>query len=102
MSNNTQSTTNTGTSTVVFRVTDTRGFTRDKVQYFGVIAYSQPTVVFNSVYRCDSAGNPSESGAYAKIDFTTKFSTVNNLNTPVVRLKYKKSTDYIYKIKKKY
>ena len=84
---------NTGTSTVVFRVTDTRGFTRDKVQYFGVIAYSQPTVVFNSVYRCDSAGNPSESGAYAKIDFTTKFSTVNNLNTPVVRLRYKKSTD---------
>ena len=87
---------NTGSVTVVTRVTDTRGFTREKYNTFEVTTYSQPTIVFNNIYRCDSLGNPSATGSYAKIEYTPKFSSVNNLNAPMVRIKYKKSAENQY------
>lgn len=84
---------NVGSVTIVTRITDTRGYVREKYEAFVVTAYSQPTIIFNNIYRCDSSGNPSATGVYAKIEYTPKISSVNSLNSPIVKVKYKKGAE---------
>ena len=69
------------------------GYVREKYEDFVVTAYSQPTIIFNNIYRCDSSGNPSATGVYAKIEYTPKISSVNSLNSPIVKVKYKKGAE---------
>lgn len=78
----------TGAQTYTVSVKDARGRTASKTVSITVYPYSAPTIGPVSVQRCDSSGNLTESGTYAKYTVNSSYSTVNAKNTRTVTVAY--------------
>ena len=65
-----------GNVSVVGRITDSRGFTREYTNVITVIPYSPPKIQDVVAERCDKDGNVNESGTYLKITATRSYSKV--------------------------
>ena len=66
----------TGNTTFTVTATDLRGlYTQKTVSITGVVAYTEPSVVVNLAYRCDSSGSAESGGAYWRIKVTASYTT---------------------------
>ena len=88
-----------GTLAVKVTVTDSRGRTATASANVSVLSYASPKISALSVYRCDSEGNASSSGAYLAAKFSATMTSLNNKNTTVYTLKYKKLSETSYTTK---
>ncbi len=77
-----------GTVTYTVKVQDTRGRTASKTVSVTVYPYATPTIGHVAVQRCDSSGNISDSGTYAKYTINSSYSTVGGKNTRTVTVAY--------------
>ena len=89
----------TGTLTIKVTVTDSRGRTATASTTVSVLAYDPPKISALSVYRCDSSGNASSSGAYLAVKFSATITSLNSKNTAAYTLQYKKSSETSYTTK---
>ena len=85
-----------GTVTYTVKVQDSRGRTASKTVSITVYPYATPTIGPVSVQRCDSSGNLSQSGTYAKYTVNSSYSTVNAKNTRTVTVAYSSNNGSTY------
>jgi microcystin-dependent protein len=85
-----------GSNTIRVTVTDSRGRTTVLTGTFEAVAYDSPSVQTVSVFRCDAAGNASNTGTYVMVAVTGAISTVNNKNTRVLKIGYKRKSEAYY------
>ena len=66
----------TGNTEITITVTDLRGMVTQKtITISNVAAYTEPSFVVNTAYRCDSSGNEESGGAYWRIRVTATYTT---------------------------
>lgn len=83
-----------GTTTITATVTDQRSRTSEVASAsFPVVDYSPPKIEALSVHRCDADGTANDRGEYVEVVFSGEVSPINNKNTAVYTVKYKKSAD---------
>ncbi len=80
-----------GEITVSVTVKDSRGFSVKKTATVSVCDYSEPSIIINSLSRCDENGKKTTSGTKILVDFNSVFSSVNGKNVPKIIYKYKKT-----------
>lgn len=85
-----------GSQTYTVTVKDARGRTASKTVSITVYPYAAPTISSVSVQRCDSSGNLSDSGTYAKYTVNSTYSTVNGKNTRTVTAAYSSNNGSSY------
>ena len=85
-----------GTNTIRTTITDTRGRTSVLTGTFDVVSYDSPSVQSVSIFRCDSAGNASNTGTYAMVTVVGSISSVNNKNSRVLKIGYKRKSETYY------
>jgi hypothetical protein len=90
-----------GTNTVTAKVTDKRGRTSEAVSYsFDVLDYSPPAITALSVKRCklDENGDyvNDTRGDHVKVTFSASITPLNDKNTALYKVQFKKSTDAQY------
>ena len=85
-----------GSQTYTVTVKDARGRTASKTVSITVYPYATPTISSVSVQRCDSNGNLSDSGTYAKYTVNSTYSTVNGKNTRTVTAAYSSNNGSSY------
>jgi hypothetical protein len=85
-----------GSQTYTVTVKDARGRTASKTVAITVHPYAAPTISSVSVQRCDSSGNLSDSGTYAKYTVNSTYSTVNGKNTRTVTAAYSSNNGSSY------
>ena len=85
-----------GSQTYTVTVKDARGRTASKTVTITVYPYAAPTISSVSVQRCDSSGNLSDSGTYAKYTVNSTYSTVNGKNTRTVTAAYSSNNGSSY------
>lgn len=85
-----------GTKTMKIVVKDSRGRTATTNVSYTVLAYSAPVLSNVSVYRCDSSGAASHTGAYVAVTLTGAVTALNNKNDVAFKVGYKRktATDY--------
>ena len=88
--------TTAGANTIRATITDSRGRTTVLTGTFEVVAYDSPAVQSVSVFRCDVAGNASNTGTYAMVAVTGAISSVSNKNTRVLKIGYKRKSETYY------
>lgn len=85
--------TKAGTTTVTATVTDERGRTSAAASAsFSVLDYTAPTVTKLSVMRCNEDGTANKRGGYCKVTFSATITPLNDKNTAIYYLRYKKTT----------
>ena len=77
-----------GTVSISATVTDKRGRSGTATGSITVVAYSAPAVTALSVARCDQNGNIQSDGAYAKITFSARITSLSNNNTAQYKWSY--------------
>ena len=85
-----------GSQTYTVTVKDARGRTASKTVTITVYPYAVPAIGPVSVQRCDSSGNLSDSGTYAKYTVNSTYSTVNSKNTRTVTVAYSSNNGSTY------
>lgn len=85
-----------GTLTISTTVTDSRGRTSSASVSVTVLAYAKPQITSLKVYRSDSSGNASSSGAYLTATFGYSVTSLNSKNTATIKVQYKKSSATSY------
>lgn len=85
-----------GTLTVDATVTDSRGRTATTSSTISVAEYAKPMITYLSVRRSDSSGNPSSSGTYLAVRFSSLVTPIDNKNTATYTIDYKKETASSY------
>ena len=85
-----------GTLTVDATVTDSRGRTSTTSSTISVAEYAKPMITYLSVRRSDSSGNPSSSGTYLAVRFSSVVTPIDNKNTATYTIDYKKETASSY------
>lgn len=80
-----------GTFTITCYVTDTRDRTQSETLTFTVQEYTKPTMSDISCYRCDAAGNASDSGTRIFVKTTATYSPLGGSNAITLRVRYKAS-----------
>ena len=83
--------TGTGNLIVKTTVTDSRGRTATASVTVPVLAYTAPSISTFSVSRCDAGGNASKSGAYLAVKFRAAITALNDKNSAVYTVQYKKT-----------
>lgn len=81
----------TGDVNFAVTVVDSRGRTGTANVKITVIAYSKPTITVQSLSRCDSNGNVTESGTYARVQAAYTCASVNGKNAISCNVYYRKS-----------
>lgn len=81
----------TGDVNFAVTVVDSRGRTGTANVKITVIAYSKPTITVQSLSRCDSNGNVTESGTYARVQAAYACASVNGKNAISCNVYYRKS-----------
>lgn len=84
------------TATYTVKVIDARGRSATKTVSISVWPYSAPSISSVSVQRCDSSGNLSESGTYAKYTINSSYSPVNSKNTRTITAVYSSDNGATY------
>lgn len=82
-----------GALSVSATVKDKRGRTGTATVSKTVLSYTEPVISILTVHRCDEDGTENEQGEFVKVNFTATVTALNNKNTAVYTLHYKKSTD---------
>lgn len=82
-----------GALSVSATVKDKRGRTGTATVLKTVLSYTEPVISILTVHRCDEDGAENEQGEFVKVNFTAAVTALNNKNTAVYTLYYKKSTD---------
>lgn len=83
-----------GTTTVTATVTDKRGRTSAAASAsFPVLDYSPPKITAISVHRCNKDGTANDRGEFVEVVFSGEVTPLNNKNTAVYSVKYKKTSD---------
>jgi microcystin-dependent protein len=82
-----------GTNTIRVTITDSRGRTTILTNTFEVVSYDSPAVQSVSVFRCDAAGNASNTGTYAMVAVVGAISSVGNKNTRILKIGYKRKSE---------
>ena len=85
-----------GTLTYNVQVKDGRGRTASASVQIYVYPYSAPSIGPVSVQRCDSSGNLSENGTYAKYTVNSSYYSVNGKNTRTVTVAYSSNNGTSY------
>ena len=85
-----------GTNTITTTITDSRGYTATDTKTYVVVPYINPNIQIAQVQRCLSDGTLSDNGTYLLYDFKGSISPVENNNTALFRIGYKKTTDSNY------
>lgn len=86
-----------GTTTVTATVTDARGRVSAAASAsFPVLDYTAPTVTKLAVMRCNEDGTANKRGAFCKVTFSAVITALNDKNTAIYYLRYKKTTDSSY------
>ncbi|MEE1084303.1 MAG: DUF859 family phage minor structural protein [Paludibacteraceae bacterium] len=85
-----------GTVTYTVKVQDNRGRTASKTVSITVYPYAVPSIGPVSVQRCDSSGNISQSGTYAKYTVNSSYSSVGSKNTRTVTVAYSSNNGTSY------
>ena len=85
-----------GTLTYTVWVTDSRGRTASQSVQIYVYPYAGPSIGPVTVQRCDSSGNLTESGTYAKYTVNSSYYTVNGKNTRTVTVAYSSNNGSSY------
>ena len=88
--------TTVGTNTIRTTITDSRGRTTVLSGTFEVVAYDSPSVQSVSVFRCDAAGNASNTGTYAMVAVTGAISSVSNKNTRALKIGFKRKSESVF------
>lgn len=86
----------TGTNTIRATITDSRGRTTIVTADCEVVSYDTPSVQSVSVYRCDAAGNASNTGTYAMVAVVGAISPVNGGNARSLKIGYKRKSETYY------
>lgn len=72
------------------QVVDSRGrvsdYNENNTKLIEVLPYTVPTIKSVRVYRCDSNGNATEEGTYAKASIEYEISALNNNNTKTLKV----------------
>lgn len=87
---------NSGTVSISATVTDGRGRTGTTTVTESVYDYNPPVVSKLSVNRCNSDGTTNEQGAYIKATFSGNITSLDNKNSVLYKLHWKKTTDSTY------
>lgn len=82
-----------GASTVTITVTDSRGRTSTSSATISVLAYESPKISYLTATRCNSDGTANPSGAYLLAKFSASVYSLNNKNTSVYYVGYKKVSE---------
>jgi hypothetical protein len=85
-----------GTFRITASVTDNRGRTGTTTADIEVISYTSPTIKTFRAFRCDSDGTENGQGAYIKVLFDAKITSLSNKNTALYTLKYKPTDEANY------
>lgn len=80
-------------------VTDSRNRASAVFGKVDVLPYTAPKINSLSVYRCNEAGEKVNSGGYLAVVFSADIKALNNKNSAVYAVKYKKSADTEYTTK---
>lgn len=82
-----------GTSRITATVTDKRGRSASYSYDMTVQEYESPVIPMLSVHRCNKDGTANDRGKYVEVLFSGEVYPMNNKNTSVYAVKYKKSAD---------
>ena len=74
-------------------VKDSRGRTASQTVNFNVVEYANPVINSFSVSRCNQDGSPNDEGNCVKCVVSANISSVNNKNTKLFQIKYKKISE---------
>lgn len=85
-----------GMNTIRATITDSRGRTTIVTADYEAVAYDTLSVQSVSVYRCDAAGNASNTGTYAMATVVGAISPVNNGNARSLKIGYKRKSETYY------
>jgi hypothetical protein len=77
-------------------VTDARGRSGSASASVSAIAYTQPAVVSFNAERVNADGSDNDKGDHVKVTFSCAVTPLNNKNSAVYKLEYKKSADAFY------
>lgn len=83
--------------TITTTVTDERGITRTAThKVTNILDYSAPQITKLTVGRCNEDGTPNEAGTDVLVTYSASITSLNNLNSCVARVFYKKTTESNY------
>lgn len=85
-----------GTLTYTVQVLDNRGRSASRTVSITVYPYTTPNIGPVAVQRCDSSGNLSQSGTYAKYTVNSSYSNVGGKNTRTVTVAYSSNNGSSY------
>ena len=85
-----------GELTIKATVTDSRDRASAISGKVNVLPYTTPQINSISVYRCNENGEKANSGEYLAVKFSAKITALNNKNSAVYSIQYKKSSDTEY------
>lgn len=78
-------------------VTDKRGRTSDTAtESIGVYDYVAPSISKMTVYRCNEDGTSNSSGSFLAVRFNASVTSLDNQNTAIYQVQYKKTTEADY------
>ena len=81
-----------GTVNVCIKISDSRGLEKEIYDVINVEQYKKPSLECNSILRANSNGTPDSSGNSVVIDYSASISSLKGYNSPIVTVKYKKSS----------
>ena len=84
---------NSGSLSMVTKVTDSRGRTASKTTTLTVLAYKKPQVTEFVARRVNQAGQPDNDGTRASFSYAYSVASLGNKNTAAMNITYKKSTE---------
>lgn len=84
-----------GQTSISASVKDSRSQTASASKTVTLLAYSAPNLSVN-VQRCDQDGTENSSGAYCKVTSTYSITSLDNINSKSLTVKYKKRSDTSY------
>ncbi|MDO4564719.1 MAG: DUF859 family phage minor structural protein [Clostridia bacterium] len=87
-----------GNQTMRVVVKDSRNRTATYTISYAVLAYSAPRLSNVSIYRCDSRGAASHTGAYMSVTLTGQITSLNNLNSAAFTVGHKLKTASSYTV----
>jgi hypothetical protein len=85
-----------GTQVITAKVKDARGRTGTANVSLTVLDYTPPSIAKLTVHRCNADGTENNQGEYVKATFTATVTSLNNKNTAMYILRYKKATETTY------
>jgi hypothetical protein len=88
-SGTTNALTASGSQSVTFSATDTRGRTRTVTDTIDVLAYSLPQVSEVHASRCTSDGTDDDQGTYCKVVFSATITALDSKNTKSFVIRYR-------------